>query len=125
MTTTQTPAPRMAKKSFDSPDEAKQPFPRTTFQAVTLGNLTFNRETLQPGWRWSEDVKPVAKTASCQKFHVKIFLSGRQRIRLEDGTEMEFGPGDVAVIPPGHDAWVVGDEPNVLIELAGAVKLPA
>ena len=125
MTTTQTPISQMVKKSFDAPDEVKRPFPRTELQVVTLGNLTFNRETLQPRWRWSEDVKPVAKTASCQKLHVKVFLAGRQRIRMGDGTEMEFGPGDVAVIPPGHDAWVVGDEPNVLLELAGAVKLPA
>ena len=112
----------MMKKNFDTPDEAKSPFTRTAFQIVNLGGLSFNRETLQPGWRWSQDVKPIAKTPSCQKFHVKIFLSGRQGIRLEDGTEMEFGAGDVAIIPAGHDAWVVGDEPNVLIELSGAVK---
>ena len=112
----------MTKKSFDRPDDAKSPFTRTGFQIVNLGGLSFNRETLQPGWRWSQDVKPIAKTPSCQKFHVKIFLSGRQGIRLEDGTEMEFGAGDVAIIPAGHDAWVVGDEPNVLIELSGAVK---
>jgi uncharacterized protein YjlB len=112
----------MQKKSFETPDELKSPFPRTTFQVVNLGGMSFNKETLQPGWRWSVDVKPTAKTDSCQKHHVKVFLSGRQGIRLEDGTEMEFGPGDVAIIPPGHDAWVVGNEPNVLLELSGAVK---
>lgn len=116
------PTLKMLKKSFDSPDERKTPFTRTAFDIVNLGGMTFNRETLQPGWRWSQDVKPVAKTESCQKDHVKVFLSGRQRIRLADGTEMEFGPGDVAVIPAGHDAWVVGNEPNVLLELSGAVK---
>ncbi len=121
MTTTPTQVP-LLKKSFDQPDETKQPFPHTVFQIVNLAGLSFNRETLQPGWRWSKDVKPVAKTPLCMKSHVKIFLSGRQRIRLEDGTEMEYGPGDVAVMPPGHEAWVVGDEPNVLIELSGAVK---
>ncbi|HLF16730.1 MAG TPA: cupin domain-containing protein [Candidatus Thermoplasmatota archaeon] len=120
--TTNIAQPRMTKKNFDSPDDSKSPFSRTGFQIVNLGGLSFNRETLQPGWRWSVDVQPIAKTASCQKTHVKIFLSGRQGIRLEDGTVMEFGPGDVALIPAGHDAWVIGNESNVLLELSGAVK---
>jgi hypothetical protein len=67
-------------------------------------------------------VKPVVGGESCQRRHVRIFLAGRQRIRMDDGTEMEFGPGDVAVIDPGHDGWVVGDEPNLLLELVDAVK---
>lgn len=120
--TTTLPTIPMLRKSFDTPDETKRPFNRTMFQIVNLAGLSFNRETLQPGWHWLEDVKPIAKTDLCMKSHVKIFLSGRQRIRLQDGTEMEYGPGDVAVMPPGHDAWVVGNEPNVLIELSGAVK---
>ncbi len=112
----------MVQKSFGAPDETTHPFPKMTFQVVRIGTLTFNKETLEPGWKWSTHVKPGAKTPSCQKFHVKIFLAGRQHVVMEDGTEMEFGAGDVAVIPPGHDAWVVGNEPNVLLELSGAVK---
>jgi hypothetical protein len=89
---------------------------------ITVGRLTFYRETLKPGWQWSKNVKPVVGGESCQRFHVKIFLTGRQRIRMDDGTEMEFGPGDVAIMQPGLDAWVAGDELNVLIELADIVR---
>ncbi|WP_448590980.1 cupin domain-containing protein [Thermoflexus hugenholtzii] len=109
-------------KNFDSPDKARRPFSKGRIDVVTVGGWTFYRETLEPGWQWSKHVKPVVGGESCQKFHVKIFLQGRQRIRMDDGTEMEFGPGGVAIIHPGHDAWVVGDEPSVLIELADVVK---
>lgn len=110
------------KKSFDLPDETKKPFDRGKIDLVTLSSLAFQREILQPGWRWATHVKPVVKTDSCQKFHVKYIVSGRQKVVMDDGTEMELGPGDLAIIYPGHDAWVVGKEPNVLLELAGAVK---
>lgn len=109
-------------KNFDQPDEIRRPFEKGKIEVVTVGGLTFYRETLEPGWQWSKHVKPVVGGDSCQKFHVKIFLKGRQRIRMNDGTEMEFRPGDVAIMQPGHDAWVVGNEPNVLIELADVVK---
>lgn len=122
MTPAQAPTTSIIQKSFETPDETTHPFPLMTFAVVRIGDLTFNRETLEPGWRWSTHVKPGVKTPNCQKFHVKIFLAGRQRVVMQDGTEMEFGAGDVAVIPAGHDAWVVGDEPNVLLELSGAVK---
>lgn len=112
----------IAGKSFDLPDETRRPFEKGRVDIVNLGGLAFSRETLEPGWRWSKHVKPVVGGESCQRFHVKVFLAGRQRVRMDDGTEMEFGPGDVAIMGPGHDAWVVGDEPNVLIELADVVK---
>jgi len=105
-----------------SPDETTNPFAKGTIEKVAIGGLEVARETLEPGWKWSEDVKPVAKTDSCMKYHVKYFLSGRQAVRMDDGTELEFGPGDLAIIRPGHDAWVVGDEPNVLLELSGATR---
>ncbi|MEM2970203.1 MAG: cupin domain-containing protein [Candidatus Bathyarchaeia archaeon] len=113
---------KIAGKSFDQPDETRRPFEKGKIEVVTVSGLTFYRETLEPGWQWSKHVKPVVGGESCQKFHVKIFLKGRQHIRMDDGTEMEFGPGDVAIMQPGHDAWVVGDEPNVLIELADVIK---
>ncbi|HWO71201.1 MAG TPA: cupin domain-containing protein [Actinomycetota bacterium] len=110
---------RLEKKSFDSPDETGRPSEKYKIEVVTLGGLVFSRETVEPGWRWSEHVKPIVGTASCQKYHVKYILAGRQRVIHEDGTELALGPGDVAVMPPGHDAWVEGDEPNVLLELIG------
>nr|WP_206202060.1 nuclear transport factor 2 family protein [Thermus caldilimi] len=116
---------KITGKSFDNPDETRRPFEKGKIDVITVGGLPFYRETLAPGWQWSKHVKPVVGGNSCQRFHVKIFLAGRQRVRMDDGTEMEFGPGDVAVMHPGHDAWVVGDEANVLIELADIVKMPA
>ena len=110
------------KKSFNSPDETKTPFDKGKIEVVSIGGLTVLRETLEPGWKWSEHVKPVVGGESCQKFHVKYIISGEQKVVMDDGTEMVLVPGDLAVIQPGHNAWVVGDEPNVLLELAGAVK---
>ncbi len=110
------------RKNFNSPDESKTPFEKGVIETILLSGLTLNKETLQPGWKWSEHTKPVAGTDSCQKFHVKYILSGRQMVALDDGTEMELVPGDFAVIQPGHNAWVIGDEPNVLLELAEMVR---
>jgi len=77
---------------------------------VELGNVTVGRATFEPGWRWSEHVKPVAGTDSCLVPHVGYIISGRLGIAMDDGTEQEFGPDEAFVIPPGHDGWVVGDE---------------
>lgn len=112
----------LEKKSFDSPDETRTPFEKGRVEAITLAGLTFQRETLEPGWRWSKHVKPTIGGDSCQKYHVKFILSGRQHVVMEDGTELVLEPGDVAVMPPGHDAWVEGDEPNVLLELTGVAQ---
>jgi len=108
----------MEKKSFDSPDETRQT-PKTKVEVVTIGGATLMRATFEPGWKWSEHVKPTAGTDSCQVHHVSYGISGRLKVVMDDGTEMEFGPGDVADIPPGHDAWVVGDEPSVSIDASG------
>jgi len=113
---------RLEKKGFDSPDETRTPFEKGRIEVVALAGLTFQRETLEPGWRWSEHVKPTIGGDSCQKYHVKFILSGRQHVVMEDGTELVLEPGDVAVMPPGHDAWVEGDEPNVLLELIGVAQ---
>lgn len=105
----------IVKKSFESPDESRAP-DKTQVDVVKLEQATAARYTLQPGWRWSECVKPVAGTDSCQARHVGAVLSGRLQVTHDDGTEIEVGPGDAYVIEPGHDASVVGNEPWVAFE---------
>ena len=96
-------------RDFDSPDETRTP-DKTRVDIVNLGGTTAGRFAFEPGWSWSECVKPVVGTESCQLRHVGVVQSGRLAIKHEDGTEVEIGPGAVYVIEPGHDAWVVGDE---------------
>ena len=100
---------------FESPDETRKP-DKTQVDVVRMGGNTAARVTLQPGWRWSECIKPVVGTESCQVRHVGVVHSGRMHVSHEDGTEGEIGPGEAYVIEPGHDAWVVGDEPMVGFE---------
>jgi uncharacterized cupin superfamily protein len=85
-------------------------------QRVTIGDFTITRFTFEPGWRWSKSVKPIAKTDSCQAHHVGYILSGTFHVATEDGGEAEFGAGDAYEIQPGHDGWVVGDEPVRSVE---------
>jgi mannose-6-phosphate isomerase-like protein (cupin superfamily) len=103
------------KKNFYQPEQTKQ-IGRVKVEIITMGRLNFQRDTAEPGWRWSEDVKPVAKTESCQVNHLLYVISGRLRVRMNDGKEMEFNPGDMGLIPPGHDGWTVGDKPVVWLE---------
>ncbi len=88
-------------------------------ELVSVGGGVVGRATFQPGWKWSDHVKPIAGTDSCQAAHVGYVISGRQGIRMDDGTELEIGPGDVVSIPPGHDGWTIGDEPCVVLDFAG------
>jgi mannose-6-phosphate isomerase-like protein (cupin superfamily) len=97
------------KRDFDSPDETRTP-DKTRVDTVHLGGTSAARLTMESGWRWSECVKPVAGTESCEHRHVGVVQSGRMRVIHDDGTELEIGPGDVYVIEPGHDAEVVGDD---------------
>jgi hypothetical protein len=106
-------------RAFASPDETRN-FPKGKMEVVKIGGLTFGRATLEPGWRWSECVKPIAGTESCQVHHTGIMISGRLGIRMDDGRETVLGPGDALSIPPGHDGWVVGDEPVVNVDVMGA-----
>ena len=108
----------LGAKRFDSPDETR-PFEKGRIDLVHFGDITVGRGTFEPGWRWSEHVKPIAGTDSCQVQHVGYVLSGGMGVRMDDGTEAEAGPGDVVVIAPGHDAWIVGDEPCVLLDFGG------
>src|ERR1043165_6023088 len=109
MSTAPVPQPAAVRKSFDSPDETRSA-DKAKVEVVDLSGLTAMRATFEPGWKWSECMKPVAGTESCQVAPTGYVASGRMIIRMDDGTEHEFGPGDVGVIPPGHEAWVVGDE---------------
>jgi hypothetical protein len=102
----------IAKKSFGTPDERRAP-DKTQVEVVDLGSVKAARMTLEPGWRWSECIKPVVKTESCQVHHVGTVAAGQLHIEHEDGTTADIGPGDAYVIEPGHDAWVVGSEPFV------------
>ncbi len=109
----------LSSKSFDNPDETRAP-DKTRVEVVRLDDVTVARLTLQPGWRWSECVKPVAGTDSCQARHVGALISGRIHVVHNDGSEAEVEPGDAYVIEPGHDAWVVGDDAAVGFEFESA-----
>ncbi|MGW6377812.1 cupin domain-containing protein [Rhodococcus sp. NPDC055112] len=110
----------LVRKTFDSPEETR-PFEdgKGKLDLVDLHGGSVGRGVFEPGWKWSEHVKPIAKTDSCQAAHVGYCVSGRMVVVMDDGERQEFGPGDVMVAPPGHDAWVVGDEACVLIDWQG------
>jgi hypothetical protein len=102
-------------RAFNAPDESRRP-DKTQVDVVKMGANTAARLTLEPGWKWSECIKPIAGTESCQVRHVGVVHSGRMHVIHDDGTEGDIGPGEVYVIEPGHDAWVVGDEAMVGFE---------
>jgi mannose-6-phosphate isomerase-like protein (cupin superfamily) len=106
-------------RNLDQPDESRTP-DKTEVNVVTVGGNEVGRFTFQPGWRWSECVKPVAGTASCEMTHLGYVVSGQLHVAHDDGTAVDVGPGDAYVIEAGHDAWVVGDEPFVGIEFKSA-----
>ena len=103
------------KKSFESPDESRTP-DKTHVAVVNLGSVKAARITMQPGWRWSECIKPVAGTESCQAHHVGTVVAGSMHVVHDDGTEQDLGAADAYVIEPGHDAWVTSSEPFVGLE---------
>jgi hypothetical protein len=102
-------------KTFDTPDELRTP-PKGSIAVVDLHGAKVARLTLEPGWRWSESVKPIAGTDTCQVRHLGVLVSGAMRVLGADGSEAEVGPGAAYVIEPGHDAWVVGESPVVAFE---------
>jgi len=109
----------MARKALDEPDEIRE-IPKGRIELFTLGGGTVYRASLQPGWRWSESLREAVGTESCPKDHILHVLSGRIHVRMDDGTQDEQGPGELWRVPPGHDAWVVGDEPAVFLDFAEA-----
>ncbi len=107
------------QKQFGRPDETRT-FERGQVDLLEIGGGQVGRLTLQPGWRWSEHVKPIANTESCEAPHFQYHVAGTLRIRMDDGHEFDAVPGDVTALPSGHDAWVVGDEPVVIVDWFGA-----
>ena len=105
--------------SFGKPDETRE-FNNGKAEILTIDETPIGRLVLQPGWRWSNDVKPLAGTDSCEAPHFQYHVSGQLGIRMDDGTEFVAGPGDVTSLPKGHDAWVIGNEPVVVVDWYGA-----
>src|SRR3984885_4696502 len=105
--------------SFEKPDEVRE-FPNGRAEILKVGGVEIGRLVFQPGWRWSNHVKPIAGTDSCTAPHFQYHVSGRLALRMDDGTEFVAQPGDVTSLPAGHDAWVPGDEPVVTVDWFGA-----
>src|SRR3982075_196973 len=103
-------------KNFDSPDEVRPFEGKGQAKVVNIAGQVVGRGTFEPGWRWSENVKPIAGTDSCEGSHLGYELSGRMRVHMDDGSEAEGGPGDVVAILSGHDAEVVGEEPCEMVD---------
>ena len=108
-------------KRFAAPDEVRE-FPNGKAEILSIGGAEVGRLVFEPGWRWSNDVKPIANTESCTAPHMQYHVSGQLAILMDDGTELLAGPGDVTSLPSGHDAWVVGDEPVVVVDWYGASR---
>jgi mannose-6-phosphate isomerase-like protein (cupin superfamily) len=106
-------------RNLDNPDETRK-FNHGEMGVVTVAGAVVGRAVFQPGWRWSEDVKPIAGTESCEAAHTGYIISGRMHVKMDDGTEDDLGPGDAFVASPGHDAWVVSDEACVALEWSAA-----
>lgn len=115
-----TPGEIAERKNFDKAEEVRT-FPKGKVELLTIGNATIGRATLEPGWRWSTSVQPIAKTRSCEAPHFQYHLAGTLKVVMDDGTEIVCGPGDVSNLPSGHDAWVVGEDPVVLVDFQGMV----
>jgi len=109
---------KLETKSLERPDETRQ-FEKGRIDLATLGGATVGRARFEPGWKWSTHVKPIAKTSSCQAPHFQYHISGVLHVKMDDGTERDIGPGEFSHIPAGHDAWVVGNEPVVMVDFQG------
>ena len=109
---------KIQRKNLARPDQTRS-FDKGKVELVTVNDVTFGRATLQPGWKWSTCVKPLVHTQSCEAPHLQYHIAGRLHVVMDDGAAQDFGPGDVSCIPPGHDAWVVGNEPVVIVDISG------
>lgn len=113
-----TNAEKATLKSFGKPDEIRE-FPLGKLELVTVNGAMIGRAIFQPGWKWSTSVQPLAKTKSCEAPHFQYHVSGTLMVKMDDGTVLECKPGDISLLPLGHDAWVVGDEPAVVVDFQG------
>ncbi|WP_413289545.1 cupin domain-containing protein [Bdellovibrio sp. HCB337] len=107
-------------KSFDRPREIRN-FPNGHLELIEVYGRVIGRVTLEPGWKWSESVQPIAKTKSCEAAHFQYHVAGVLMVKMDNGETYQCRPGDISVLPPGHDAWVVGDEPVVIVDFQGMV----
>lgn len=109
---------RAVVKGFGKPDEVRE-FPGGRLEIIHIGGATVGRAVFEPGWRWSQSIQPLARTPSCEAPHLQYHVAGVLRVRMDDGEELECRPGQVSFLPAGHDAWVVGDEPAVVVDFQG------
>jgi hypothetical protein len=108
------------KKGFETPDEVRE-FPKGRLELIKVGGATVGRAIFEPGWKWSTSLQPLVKTKSCEAPHFQYHVAGVLRILMDDGTEFDCGPGDVSLLPSGHDAWVVGDQAAVVVDFQGMI----
>jgi len=111
---------RAEHKSFGKPDEVRE-FPKGRVELVRIGGALVGRAIFEPGWRWATSVQPLAKTRSCEAPHFQYHVAGVLRIRMDDGAEFDCKPGDVSLLPSGHAAWTVGNEPAIVVDFQGMI----
>lgn len=117
----QTNKSKMAEwNNFSKADEVRE-FPKGRLELLKIGGAIIGRGIFEPGWRWSTSVQPIVHTHSCEAPHFQYHVSGILRVKMDDGTEFDCHPGDVSLLPSGHDAWTVGDEPAVVIDFQGMI----
>jgi hypothetical protein len=111
-------------RNFGVPDEVRE-FPKGRLELINIGGATIGRAVFDPGWRWATSVQPIAKTSSCEAPHFQYHVAGTLRIRMDDGSEFDCRPGDVSLLPSGHDAWVIGDEAAIVVDFQGMLDYAA
>lgn len=107
-------------KGFSKPDEVRE-FPKGRVEIINIGGITIGRATFEPGWKWSTSLQPLIKTESCHAPHFQYHVSGVLKVQMSDGTVLECREGDISLLPSGHDAWVVGNEPVIVVDFQGMV----
>lgn len=113
-------AVKAAFKNFGKPDEVRT-FPKGRLELITVGGATIGRGIFEPGWKWSTSVMPIAKTTSCEAPHFQYHVAGVLHVKMDDGSEFDLKPGDISMLPSGHDAWTVGNEAVIVVDFQGMV----
>jgi hypothetical protein len=113
-------APQAELKSFGKPEEVRE-FPKGRLELIKIGGATIGRAVFEPGWRWATSVQPIVSTSSCEAPHFQYHVAGVLRIRMDNGAEFDCRPGDVSLLPSGHDAWVIGNEAAVVVDFQGMI----